>query len=707
MGFIEKIVSYLVKARKLTFAFVLALVASIIYLVGFPSYNGELGGLDSQENEEFQKLKTIDSTFRNGQTYYFLCTPKTNNTHRIFERVDSLSSRIIAKYPTARIVTPVPFFKKMRRYFGADASEWNQFIEKADKVPLLNQLIADNKKGFAVILSASENTTIDTDQIDKIVTSSLSSELNIESLSEQHLTKIIGETLASEMIWITGLILLLFSIYAVYMIRNVRGILFILFLIIISLLAVPLLFSLLGYAINVISIISLPIVLILVLGDALHLIAGANRFYNENDDSIRTSLIIKRLVIPSFYSSLTTAVAFLSFYFFSESEFVRQFGLVTSLAVMIEFFITFFVSPLLLFKTRIASLRDFNLLKFSGFLSRNRRKLTMIMGVMTIVSLFILPRLVIDSSPDSYFPQDHELTARYNYFKANYYAPLSVNVLVKNNQIHSDSTRNNTFDRAYNLTKSLRELDYVESVSSSADVFHFKNKMGVTVNLFNHLNENDPYYDYNEDVYFLDVKLKDLKKTDDLLNWINKYNQRQGVQITTASREKMYNEVNRAMTISLLESLLTSGFGIFLVFFILTRSIKLSLLSLLPNLVPIGITLIFFYLLGFELNLLTSLTLVISLGLLDDDTVHIIYRRLILNEEMEELNFSVISSAMLLSMAFLIFTISDFEPVVIFGIICSIIFVVGLLSELVIFRWIIDVFKLHNSMPKNTASKKE
>jgi len=135
---------------------------------------------------------------------------------------------------------------------------------------------------------------------------------------------------------------------------------------------------------------------------------------------------------------------------------------------------------------------------------------------------------------------------------------------------------------------------------------------------------------------------------------------------------------------------LLSGFGIFIILLLLTRSVKLAILSLLPNLIPLGFIVLLFYFLKIDINLLTSLTLIIGLGLLDDDTIHIIYRRLWLNEPLEELKFSVISTAALLCISFLIFTVSSFQPTRIFGVITAIIFLIGVISELTVFKWILD-----------------
>ena len=123
----------------------------------------------------------------------------------------------------------------------------------------------------------------------------------------------------------------------------------------------------------------------------------------------------------------------------------------------------------------------------------------------------------------------------------------------------------------------------------------------------------------------------------------------EGIIISSASSAILMDEVNSSVSKSLIQSLSSSGLVIFFMIFLLTRSISASILSLLPNLVPIACIIILFYIFGISLNIITSLTAVICLGLLDDDTVHILYRKLWLKEDMEELSFSILSSAIILS----------------------------------------------------------
>ena len=97
-----------------------------------------------------------------------------------------------------------------------------------------------------------------------------------------------------------------------------------------------------------------------------------------------------------------------------------------------------------------------------------------------------------------------------------------------------------------------------------------------------------------------------------------------------------------------------------------------------------------FYLLKLDINMVSAISAVICLGLLDDDTVHILYRRIRLKEDMEELSFSVLSSGLILSICFGFFIFTSFEPIRTFGWISAMVFTIGVISELTLMQWVIN-----------------
>jgi predicted RND superfamily exporter protein len=115
-----------------------------------------------------------------------------------------------------------------------------------------------------------------------------------------------------------------------------------------------------------------------------------------------------------------------------------------------------------------------------------------------------------------------------------------------------------------------------------------------------------------------------------------------------------------------------------------------------PNLLPLSAAVWAFTLLGVDLNLITAVTAVVCLGLLDDDTVHVLYRRMILKEPLGGLEHSMLDSAILLSLGFGLFAFSRFYPTQVFGAVSALVFVVGILGELTFFQQVLDRFGRKN-----------
>ena len=152
--------------------------------------------------------------------------------------------------------------------------------------------------------------------------------------------------------------------------------------------------------------------------------------------------------------------------------------------------------------------------------------------------------------------------------------------------------------------------------------------------------------------------------------------------------------VNASVASSLIKSFSSSGFVIFLMMLILSKSFKIALYSLIPNIAPIAFVVVMYFVFGMHINILTAITAVICLGLLDDDTVHIIYRKIWLKEPMGELSFSILSSAVLLNIGFLLFMFSSFEPIRVLGWVSVIIFTVGVVCEMTLMQWVLERVKI-------------
>ena len=150
-----------------------------------------------------------------------------------------------------------------------------------------------------------------------------------------------------------------------------------------------------------------------------------------------------------------------------------------------------------------------------------------------------------------------------------------------------------------------------------------------------------------------------------------------------------FEYISSSVTRSLMRSLLFSALLIFLTFFTLTTNIRAILASILANLVPLGFLIIIFAVFKIDMNITTSITLVICLGLIVDDTIQILYRRVRLAEPLEELGFGVLTTSLILIGGFFSFVLSQSRPNQVFGVLCAIVFLIAVISDMTIMPWML------------------
>lgn len=148
-----------------------------------------------------------------------------------------------------------------------------------------------------------------------------------------------------------------------------------------------------------------------------------------------------------------------------------------------------------------------------------------------------------------------------------------------------------------------------------------------------------------------------------------------------------FDYISSSITRSRLRSLLFSAIPIFLILFLLTRNIRSSLVSILANLLPLALPVILFLLTGLEMNITTSITLVICLGLIVDDKIQILYRRTHLDRQLSEPGYSVLTTSILLTGGFFSFILGSSQPNRIFGLLCAMVFLAAAVSDIVIMSW--------------------
>ena len=684
----------IVNNSKLLFTIFIISIIILFVAIPIPKFNGNISGFNLENNQEFIKYNRTDSIFKNGSKIYLEILPNSDERKSTHKAIESLKQKIKLKYKNAKIISPLTFYSKMIRHWKIKNNKLSTFLKQAKQIPELNKLIANDLKSFLVVISFKDLNNIDIDYINNIVKSPPEKIKKINVFSRAHLESSIEKYITKDIRNLIILILGFFLVYITYAFRNYKALIFMAFTILGPIAVSIFTFYLIGVQINIISLLVFPIVLILALSDSIHLLTGYVKFNHVESKFLRAQKVISYYIIPSFFSSATTSAAFLSFYFFNESIYIQQFGLITSISLILEFIIIFTIAPFLLMQLDLVKINDSSLNVASNFLIKNKKPISFGLVLILMVSLFFVNKLSIKSDTGIFFPKNSEISNVKDRLIKNYYSTIELNILVSTNK--EEINKKSLEDYIEKLSTKFKKEDLVINTSCALDKYYFKTRYGIEANLFDFFDQGNPYYDKKSNTYRIELRFKTpkdvVKFSDEKLTAILK-DCPSGINIYYSSLGLLMDEVNNSITNSLIKSLLTSGFVIFLIILIITKSVLASFLSLLPNLIPIGFIIIIYYLLNININIITALTVVISIGLLDDDTVHILYRKFWLKKPMEELSFSILSSAIILTICFAFFMICSFKPIVTFGWVISLIFIIGVISEMTLMQWILKFFK--------------
>jgi len=143
---------------------------------------------------------------------------------------------------------------------------------------------------------------------------------------------------------------------------------------------------------------------------------------------------------------------------------------------------------------------------------------------------------------------------------------------------------------------------------------------------------------------------------------------------------------------------------IFVMLSLLVRSLKLGLLAMVPNCIPIFLTFGIMGWAGIYLDLGTVLIASIAIGLAVDDTIHFIARfRLLfqqhgtydtaLRETIRTIGSPITMTSIVLFFGFGIMMVSTFKPIVYFGLLAAITMLSALVADLFILPALIKLFK--------------
>jgi len=531
-------------------------------------------------------------------------------------------------------------------------------------------------------------------------------------------------------------------IVLILLFRNFSGVLIPIVTISINSVCVVGLFTLFHNKMNMISGMLTPLIFIITLATTIHIL---NRFYLESEHSAdrQKNIIysIKEIAIPCFLTSVTTSIGFLSF-MVSDVKPVKTMGIFTAAGVMMSFFVCILLLPILISlipgKRRNISQ---HLLKNANTTDTTFRGLFGHMGVFVhkhtipiiIVSLISVclaiyggTRIKVDSNIFESFPDDSEISRSSSFIECNLMGLLPVEFVLKApgtaGIFRPEVLREMESIQEYlatipEVTNSISVADYVKrlhamrgnDLSKDTEVSGEKARNYAKFASLRGDAIVNTLYSKDCEQGRISVRMRNVSSSryQEIMENVKKYintNSPLGISCAITGIVPLLMDMQGYLAMSQIKTFLLAFFFIFISITLLLKSIRFGMISMIPNLVPIVITLGVMGFLNISLDVATIMIASVAIGISVDDTIHFLYR---FKREFEKdkqyyqaiqrtltgVGKAILFTTIIATSGFLIFCLSSFKPIQHFGLLTGITMVSALISDLFILPSCILLFK--------------
>ena len=519
------------------------------------------------------------------------------------------------------------------------------------------------------------------------------------------------------------------------------------------------LLGLIGWKVTVISSNFIALMLILNMAMNIHLTVRFLQLKKEFPELTKGEAVFvasKKMILPIFYTVLTTICAFLSLVF-SGIKPIIDFGWMMTLGLIISLLVTFLLLPSLI--NLISSENEMNLkdteksvitsalgsfTKNNGFIIFGS---TFLIIVFSVVGIF---KLEVENSFINYFDKETEIYKGMKKIDEDLGGTTPLNIILKfpsnEKKIEKNESdefdeweeenKNNEEDKAKywftrdKMDKIIKVHDYLDALPEIGKVLSFGSILRVAEDLNNKELQSleiavlyskipiaikkeivTPYISVDKDEARISVRIKDSLKDLRRNELINKINTELSSKLGLKQNEYRLSGVlilfNNLLQSLFKSQILTLGiviFGIFIMFFILFRNTTLSIIGIVPNFFSCFFILGIIGLLNIPLDMMTITIAAITIGIAVDNSIHYIYR---FKEEFKKIKnynktldrchntvgIAILNTSITIVFGFSILILSNFIPTIYFGVFTGIAMLLAMVSVLTLLPKLILTYK--------------
>ncbi len=470
--------------------------------------------------------------------------------------------------------------------------------------------------------------------------------------------------------------------------------------------------------------------------------------YLQIENNLKQTM--KIMFWPCFYTFLTTVVAFLSL-IISDIKPVIDFGIIMIISLFVVLLSAFTILPLMISifnKDNEVKYVNFSIIKsLFNYSDKFSRIILFINLILFSLSIYGILNLSVENSFIKYFKKDTEIFKGMKLIDTELGGTTPLDIIIKFNtdnlnvsnvneddlneslieediefeeDIFSDDIYENTdiwftkeklltIKKIHQFLESRDEIGKVVSIYSLLEVANKINKSELSTFelsiLYNEIPEDfkkdliDPFLNIEKNMVRISARVKDSMdiKRSELIENIKFHGKKyinDDVEIRVNGLLVLYNNMLSSLFSSQIKSLGFVLLSIFIMFIILFKSIKLSVVGIIPNIFASTFILGLIGLLKIPLDIMTITIAAISIGIAVDNTIHYLYRYKnyinINNNYIEAIKKThlnvgkaVLITSLAISLGFLTLCFSNFVPTIIFGLFTSLAMIFAMIGVLI------------------------
>ena len=511
------------------------------------------------------------------------------------------------------------------------------------------------------------------------------------------------------------------------------------------------LLGLLNWQVTVISSNFISLMLILTLSMNIHLIVRYRQLSSSCTNQYDAiSMTTRQMVRPCLYTALTTIVAFSSL-IFSDIKPVIDFGYMMTFGLIVTFVTSFILLPsiLLLLKkveTHEAANSQFWFTKLLANLTINKGKYIMFITITILLStIYGISQLRVENSFINYFKSNTEIYKGMKQIDEKLGGTTPLDIIIKfedpvqvssddefgDGLLDDDSDIESQWFTIKKINKIKKVHDYLDSLPEIGKVLSLASTIRVAekLNGDEELNSMEmallykrvpvevktmavtPYISIESNEARISARILDSKadlRRNDLIDKI-KHDMEKKLDFKKESYFLtgiliLYNNMLQSLFDSQILSLGFVMAGIFLMFMILFKSVALSIIGIIPNLLAATFVLGLMGLINLPLDMMTITIAAIAIGIAVDNSIHYIYRfreeyestkdyELSLYRSHDSIGRAIFFTSITIIFGFSILVLSNFVPTIIFGLLTGLAMLIALLAVLTLLPKLLISFK--------------